>query len=843
LSGVSVSVDRPGYAPSGTITVAYAGLPGNADDWVAIAPAGSDPTVFTAWVFTNGQTSGTATFIAPASGTYVARAFPNSTFTLLAESASFSVAAPVISTDGSVYSVGSTITVSYAGMPGYTDDWIAIAPAGAPVATYLAYVVTGGAADGTATFTAPATGSYVARAFPNNTYNLLAETPTFITTATPVVTTDKSQYAPGATITVTYAGLPGNLDDWIAVAPAGAPDNTYVAYVFTNGQTSGTATFTSPAAGTYVARAYPNNTFAKLAESTSFAVAAPTISTDASTYATGQTITVTYAGMPGNSDDWIGIAPAGAPAPTYLAYVLTNGNLNGSVTFTAPAAGSYVVRAFPHNTFNLLAESPTFTTTASAPSVATDKSSYTVGSTITVNYAGLPGNSDDWIGIATAGAPATTYLAYVFTNGNLNGSVTFTAPAAGTYVARAFPHNTFNLLAESPSFAVVDPPPTLMTDHSSYVVGATIVVSYAGLPGNPDDFIAIAPAGSPSTTLLASVVSGGRVNGAATFTAPATGSYVARAFPHNTFNLLAESPAFTTMTNNSPCSAYGITLSTNAASYADTTAQIVVTFAGMPGTSDGVLTFGRASTPLGTVDESYGPQDPFTHAYLTSGAHTFSEAHPYSDSYFVGYRSGIAGISCRGAFFSIYTPSPTWVAADKSTYTSGQVITVTYTNLPNTGLNTILLAVPGSPLGQYLNYSDENNPTGTDTVFRAPAAPGQYVLRAVTYSNMFLAESAAFTVTPASTTPATISTDKSTYKVNETITVTYSGLPGNPGDTIELALATDDNATERDVVSTFGQTSGTVTFKTSVTGSYVVRAHFNGTTNVVARSAVFTVTN
>jgi hypothetical protein len=184
--------------------------------------------------------------------------------------------------------------------------------------------------------------------------------------SSPSVTTDSATYASGATITVTYSGLPGNVDDWIAIAPAGSGYTTYLAgYVFTNGQTSGTATFTAPAAGTYVARSFPNNTYALIAESVSFTVTggvSPTISTDHASYVEGATITVTYAGLPGNVDDWIAIAPAGSANTTYLAgYVFTNGQTSGTATFTAPAAGTYVARSFPNNTFNLLAESASFT--------------------------------------------------------------------------------------------------------------------------------------------------------------------------------------------------------------------------------------------------------------------------------------------------------------------------------------------------------------------------------------------------------------------------------------------------------------------------------------------------
>jgi hypothetical protein len=440
-----VSVDRTSYAPGQTITVTYAGLPGNQKDWIAIAPAGSATTSYIAYVFTNGQKDGTATFTAPDAGTYVARAMPNNTFTLLAESARFSITS--VSTDRTSYAAGATITVTYSGLPGNPQDWIAIAPAGSPMTSYVAYAFTNGQQGGTVTFTAPAAGTYVARAFPNNTFVLFAESAAF---GVPGVSIDRTSYTPGQTITVTYAGLPGNLQDWIAIAPAGAAPMSYVAYAFTNGQQSGTATFTAPAAGTYVARAFPNNTFTLLAESASFSVTS--VTTDRASYAPGSTITVTYSGLPGNLQDWIAIAPAGSATTSYVAYFFTNGQQSGTATFTAPAAGSYVVRAFPNNTFAVLVESAPFSVTG----VTTDRASYAPGQTITVTYGGLPGNLKDWIAIAPAGSPTTSYVAYVFTNGQQSGTATFVAPAPGSYVARAMPNNTFTLLAESAPFSTAN---------------------------------------------------------------------------------------------------------------------------------------------------------------------------------------------------------------------------------------------------------------------------------------------------------------------------------------------------------------------------------------------------
>src|SRR4030095_12486283 len=158
----------------------------------------------------------------------------------------------------------------------------------------------------------------------------------------PVVSTDSSSYAAGATVTVTYTGLSGNVKDWIAIATSGADTTEYVAWVFTNGQTSGTATLTAPGIGAFVARAFENNTYTLIAESTTFMVAGTSISTDRATYRAGSTVTVTYAGLPGNAKDWIAIAPAGSSNTEYVAWVFTNGQASGTATFTAPPRGSFL---------------------------------------------------------------------------------------------------------------------------------------------------------------------------------------------------------------------------------------------------------------------------------------------------------------------------------------------------------------------------------------------------------------------------------------------------------------------------------------------------------------------
>jgi alpha-tubulin suppressor-like RCC1 family protein len=459
-----------------------------------------------------------------------------------------------ITTDLSTYPSGATINVTYAGLPGNDDDWIDIAPTGSTVMSVTAQVFTGGQVNGTTTFTAPGNGSWVVRAFSNDTYTLLAESTPFTVTGgpSPSITTNPT-YIPGASVIVSYGGLPGNPTDYIALAVAGSSDSTYLSYVFTNGQQSGTATLTAPGVGSYVARAYSDNTTNVVVESTAFAVSGgpgATIGTDSSSYTPGATVMVPYTGLPGNDDDWIAIAPAGSPDTTYLAYVFTGGQINGTASFTAPGVGSYVARAFSNNTYTLLAESTPFTVAGGpSPAISTNSPSYASGAPIVVTYSGMPGNYTDWIDIAPAGSTDQSVTQQVYTQGQLSGTVTFTAPGNGSWVARSFSNGTYTLLAESTPFTVTGGPSlAISTDASSYVGGAAVIVAYAGLPGNPTDYIALAPAGSGGASYLSYVFTNGQQSGTATLTAPtSSGSYVARAYSNNTTTVLVESTPFTVL--------------------------------------------------------------------------------------------------------------------------------------------------------------------------------------------------------------------------------------------------------------------------------------------------------
>jgi hypothetical protein len=81
-------------------------------------------------------------------------------------------------------------------------------------------------------------------------------------------------------------------------------------------------------------------------------------------------VTVTVANGPANAGDWVGLYAAGAPASAYLQWQYLNGThtapavgVSGApLTFTMPlTAGTYELRFFANNTYNVLATSATIT--------------------------------------------------------------------------------------------------------------------------------------------------------------------------------------------------------------------------------------------------------------------------------------------------------------------------------------------------------------------------------------------------------------------------------------------------------------------------------------------------
>lgn len=371
------------------------------------------------------------------------------------------------------------------------------------------------------------------------------------------VTTDNTSYQFNDNVLVSWSGLNGNANDYVAIAPDGSPLTTITRWVYTGGAASGSHLLEGPAAGgSYVARAFDNDSYTLMGESDAFTVADPgsgtaNITLDQPDYAIDQNIVVSFTGMPGSAKDWIAISPEGANDMTQAMWKYTGGGAAGSVTFNLGLGPSgkkggtnYVARAYLNDSYVRVDETAAVLIGAM---VTTSASTYTTDQAITVSWTHLPGGSGDWIALAPPAAAPASPTTWIFTGGAANGSVTFTdgLPSTGTFVARAMSPNYYFVAGESAPFTITQGAQVVVTtDMTSYAAGQDITVTWQGTPGNANDWIAIAPNGSASTSVTRWVYTGGQANGSYTFEGVAAGTYVARAFLNDRYVKIGESASF-----------------------------------------------------------------------------------------------------------------------------------------------------------------------------------------------------------------------------------------------------------------------------------------------------------
>jgi len=529
-----------------------------------------------------------------------------------------------VSTSASAYAVGQPVVVSFANLAGYNGDWIAIAQDGTPNTSYLRYAYTGGAVTGSVSFEGLSGGSYRARAFRNNGHVLQSESAVFTVASAgaPTLSSDAASYAPGATVVASFTGLAGYPQDWIAIAQDGSPLSSHVRFVYTNGQTGGSVSFSGLSGGTYRLRAFVNGGYTLQAESAAFTItqaSPPAVTTERSSYVAGETVTVSYAGLIGYSADWIAIAEDGAPPTSFIRFVYTNGATSGSTTFAGLTNGTYRARAFLDGGYTVQAESAAFTiSSGGAASVTTNASTYQAGVPVIVSFANLTGYSTDWIAIAEDGAPLTSFVQWRYTEGATSGNRVFTGLAGRTYRARAFANNSYTLQAESAPFTVeAGGAPTVTTDATSHPHGTPVVVSYSGLIGYSNDWIALARDGSPLTSYVAFSYTAGGQQGATTFTSVAAGTYRIRAFAAGGYDLQAESDPF--VVNHIPS-----TIVTDKGSYR-VGEDVIVSYRDLNYPDDRVVIALEGSSPSETVMEG-------TVTSTTAGALSFQDLLPGSYS-------------------------------------------------------------------------------------------------------------------------------------------------------------------------------------------------------------------
>jgi hypothetical protein len=481
VSGTTV----PGGTP---VTVTLTNGLGGPRDWLALAEVGRPDASgqYVQWIYVGAGVTATTWIVnAPTTpGQYEFRLFPNDTYTRLATSPAFTVpvpppsSSPELTVNPTTAPGGTPVTVTLTNGLGGARDWLALAAVGRPDGSgqYVQWIYVGaGVATTTWTVNAPTiSGPYEFRLFANDTYTRLATSPAFTVptpppSSSPELTVSATTVPGGTPVTVTLTNGLGGARDWLALAAVDRPDgpSQYVQWVYVGaGITTLPWTVTAPTApGQYEFRLFANDTYTRLATSPAFTVPTPPppsnppeFTLSATTVAGGTPVTVTLTNGLGGARDWLALAAVDRPdGPSqYVQWIYVGAGVTTLPwTVTAPTApGQYEFRLFANDTYTRLATSPAFT--VPGPALTVDTTTATPGGPVTVTLTHGLGGPRDWLALAAVGAPATSYLQWVYVGAGVTTQTwTVAMPAAaGQYEFRLFLNDGFGLAGTSPPVTV-----------------------------------------------------------------------------------------------------------------------------------------------------------------------------------------------------------------------------------------------------------------------------------------------------------------------------------------------------------------------------------------------------
>ncbi|MBE0534408.1 MAG: hypothetical protein IH624_01975 [Phycisphaerae bacterium] len=266
----ALSVAKPVYAASENIVVTYANAAPNRGTWIGLYQQGASDGMYLTWARTDGSANGSISFAGfSRSDSYEARMFFNNVYDKRA-TVEFAVDGnqAVLNSAKTDYVTGENITLTYADAEANFGVWIALYQKGAADNKYITWCRTNGTATGSVVFPGlTASGTYQARMFFHNVYDKAAEVEFTVGMSAPQLSMSKASYPAGESVVVNYANVECNFAVWIGLYRQGAPDTAYLTWSRTNGTANGSVTF--PAlnqSGTYEARLFYYNTFAKQAE-------------------------------------------------------------------------------------------------------------------------------------------------------------------------------------------------------------------------------------------------------------------------------------------------------------------------------------------------------------------------------------------------------------------------------------------------------------------------------------------------------------------------------------------------------------------------------------------------
>lgn len=247
--------------------------------------------------------------------------------------------------------------------PNNDEDWIGVYPKNASN-SWSNVIAWKWARDGAASPDKPNTdeyrffgiadGDYEVRFFLNNTFKTeYKASVSLFDPFKPSININNATPAPNERIQFNLSGILSGDQDWVGIYPKNA-SNAWGNVLTWNWAENREVTLTGVPVGEYEARLFFNNSF-DLEAKVAFTVennADVTISTDKTSYAVNENISITIENQATNNQNWIGIYPAGSSNSwgNVLTWEWTNGN--NSINLDGVPAGQYEARLFYNNSYH-----------------------------------------------------------------------------------------------------------------------------------------------------------------------------------------------------------------------------------------------------------------------------------------------------------------------------------------------------------------------------------------------------------------------------------------------------------------------------------------------------------
>lgn len=361
VSGTSVDSGIP-------VTVTLNNGNGGPTDWLALAAVGTPNTSYIQWTYVGtGVTTRTWTVTPPGPGSYEFRYFLNNSTNRAATSPAVTVTStnpvPAVTalSPGGAVAGGPAFTLTVSGnnfvaasvvrWNGANRSTTFVSSTQLSASIPASDIATVGSPQLTVANPSPGGGVSNARTFTIGTGPTLTVNAATVTIGTPV--------------TVTLINGPGGSTDWLALAASGAPDTSFLQWVYVGtGVTTRTWTVTPAAAGTCEFRLFLNGGYSRAGTSpiVTVTVSNPVLTVSATTVTAGTPVTVTLNNGHGGSTDWLALAAVGAPDTSYLQWTYVGAGVRTRTWIvTPPGAGTYQFRLFLNNGYTRAATSPTIT--------------------------------------------------------------------------------------------------------------------------------------------------------------------------------------------------------------------------------------------------------------------------------------------------------------------------------------------------------------------------------------------------------------------------------------------------------------------------------------------------